>query len=427
MDQTNRYAEKKLRNKILTKREESYHDLTLLELEEYLGVLIMMGIDKKPDLNMHWQTHGMWTSNLIKDTMSRDRFKMINKFLCVGDESEHDKLNRIRNLSCQIQNNSSKYYCPRKKLAIDESMIAFKGNHSLKQYLPIKPTKWGFKVFLLCESITGYCIKHKFFSGKNQPEFKPKNICIKLANGFENQNFHIYMDNLYTSVDLFEEFYEKGIKCTGIIRKTKKKLPDVANLTKDKSFTLQFLKRNQLTLALWKDHKIVCMGSTYYSNEFIYHKKWRNGNQAQIQIPLMIKEYNTYMKGVDIFDQRLTYYSYPHKFKKWWKYIFIYLLEISMFNSFIIYNKFQEFKRGKQLEYLQFRLKLAIEFTKFEVNQEKEEAISYAPVHHHSLIKRVARKDCRICKENGKKSSPPYECNICKQFMHESCFNIRYA
>ena len=78
---------------------------------------------------------------------------------------------------------------------------------------------------------------------------------------------------MVSSVDLFEEFYEKWIKCAGIIRKTKKKLPDIPNRIKDKSFNLQFLRRNHLTLASWKDKKIACIASSAYSNELIYHYK----------------------------------------------------------------------------------------------------------------------------------------------------------
>lgn len=35
------------------------------------------------------------------------------------------------------------YYLPNKQLSIDESMIGFTGRHELKQYMPMKSTKWG--------------------------------------------------------------------------------------------------------------------------------------------------------------------------------------------------------------------------------------------------------------------------------------------
>ena len=45
------------------------------------------------------------------------------------------------------------------RLSVDESMIGFKGRLSWKQYMPMKPTKWGMKVWTLCESLTGYCFE----------------------------------------------------------------------------------------------------------------------------------------------------------------------------------------------------------------------------------------------------------------------------
>ena len=86
----------------------------------------------------------------------------------------------------------------------------------------MKPTKWGFNAFLLCESTTGYCLKHKFFTGSGQIEFKTRNLCNELVKGFEHQNFHVFMDNYYLPLLLYADLTEKAIFATGIIRKTKK-------------------------------------------------------------------------------------------------------------------------------------------------------------------------------------------------------------
>ena len=37
-------------------------------------------------------------------------------------------------------------------LCIDEQMVPFKGRSVLKQYLPMKPHKWGYKLFVLCDN-----------------------------------------------------------------------------------------------------------------------------------------------------------------------------------------------------------------------------------------------------------------------------------
>lgn len=53
----------------------------------------------------------------------------------------------------------------------------------------------------------------------------------------------------------------------------------------------------------------------------------------------MIKRYKKNMGGVDLFDQKFTYYHYQYRFIKWWKFLFIYLLEIAINNSFMIFFK----------------------------------------------------------------------------------------
>ena len=40
--------------------------------------------------------------------------------------------------------------------SIDEHMIKFKGQSSIKQYIKSKPIKWGFKAWMRCASSTGY-------------------------------------------------------------------------------------------------------------------------------------------------------------------------------------------------------------------------------------------------------------------------------
>ena len=37
-------------------------------------------------------------------------------------------------------------------LSIDEQIVPFKGRSSLKQYNPMKPKKWGYKIFVLSDS-----------------------------------------------------------------------------------------------------------------------------------------------------------------------------------------------------------------------------------------------------------------------------------
>ncbi len=66
-------------------------------------------------------------------------------------------------LLCPLYENT---FIPDKHLAIDESVISFKGRVGFLQYLKGKPNPWGIKAFVLADSCTGYLV---FLSFKTRP------------------------------------------------------------------------------------------------------------------------------------------------------------------------------------------------------------------------------------------------------------------
>lgn len=57
----------------------------------------------------------------------------------------------------RILNASQNHYFLDENVSIDECMVKFKGRHESVQYMPLKPVRFGFKIFALCEAKTGYC------------------------------------------------------------------------------------------------------------------------------------------------------------------------------------------------------------------------------------------------------------------------------
>ena len=51
-------------------------------------------------------------------------------------------------------------------------MIAWKGRTKWKQYAPQKPTKFGFKVFVLCDSNANYIYNIDIYTGKKETPTK---------------------------------------------------------------------------------------------------------------------------------------------------------------------------------------------------------------------------------------------------------------
>lgn len=88
-------------------------------------------------------------------------FKFGWSFVHVSLSKEEDtKFGKIEWLyKCQ-RTLMKKYYYPSKSIAIDEQMVSFQDRipYSLLQYMPCKPTPWGFKLFVLAEFETGYTL-----------------------------------------------------------------------------------------------------------------------------------------------------------------------------------------------------------------------------------------------------------------------------
>jgi hypothetical protein len=56
-------------------------------------------------------------------------------------------------------------YSPERDLSFDEAICAWKGNLRFKVYKPAKPTRFGIKLYQVCEASSGYCIGFDVYTG----------------------------------------------------------------------------------------------------------------------------------------------------------------------------------------------------------------------------------------------------------------------
>ena len=88
--------------------------------------------------------------------------------------------------------------------------------------MPMKPAKWGFKVFVLCESRTGYCIRHIFYDGD-------KYILDSGTNIISSKLYPIFWIEIEIEIEIvlvetsgyfFLSVEESDHKCIGRVTKT---------------------------------------------------------------------------------------------------------------------------------------------------------------------------------------------------------------
>ena len=118
------------------------HNIT--ELLQFIAILIIMGIIHYPRIDDYWVKTWPFGTNAFSRVMIRDRFSVILKFIHLNDnkkskrkgEPGYDPLFKIRPFLVPLLSNFQFAYNPGRELAVDESMVSFKGRIWFIQYLP---------------------------------------------------------------------------------------------------------------------------------------------------------------------------------------------------------------------------------------------------------------------------------------------------
>ena len=211
-------------------------------------------------------------------------------------------------------------------------MIAFHGRLSFRQYLHAKRTKYGIKVWKVCDSHNGYCLHFDVYLGcpTGPGGNETREVQLGKKNCFETNGKHcdktyVYFDNYFTGVPLLEELLQRGTCGCGTMRINQKGLPqELQPATKDKKrkenapcfaktkkehlkksgHTVTFQK-GQVSVVAWmekKGRKPVVIASTTTSptsSPVTVSRRKNDGTAMDVPCPRSVKEYNENMGGVD--------------------------------------------------------------------------------------------------------------------------------
>ena len=88
---------------------------------------------------------------------------------------------------------------------------------------------------------------------------------------------------------------------------------------------------------------MVHLVSNFHGNETAtVLRKEKNGSKSAITCPVAVKDYNSYMGGVDKDAQLRVLYCIDRKSPKWWHRLFWGLLDIAFVNSYVIHGLIME-------------------------------------------------------------------------------------
>ena len=234
----------------------------------------------------------------------------------------------------------------------------------MKQYVPLKPVKRGFKVWAMADSLNGYMYDFNVYTGASGGERETglgEKVVLQLAESIKGNHHHLYFDNYFSSITLLSKLLEDGTYACGTIRTNRKQYPsEISEEAKrfDRGQST-FRQCGNLVATAWKDNKVVNVVSTLASPTDItsVNRRQKDGTRVEVECPLCVALYNLYMGGVDVGDQLRGYYHVRFKCVKNYKYIFWFLFDVSTTNAHILYSF--DVQTGTPMTLKQFRMKLA--------------------------------------------------------------------
>ncbi|KAL6460020.1 hypothetical protein MHYP_G00317790 [Metynnis hypsauchen] len=443
VDNTNKFAETAtaaaaVKNKWLP--------LTVNEFCAYLSLVIYMGLVKTKNLRDYWSRKLPYRLAFPSSVITGKRFAAISSNLHLCDPQEdaenmkkkgspgYDKLFKIKPLYTDIHLACLTFFHPYRELSIDERMVASKARSGLKQYMKAKPTKWGYKLFVLADSASGYTWNFFVYEGKRATTtgkgLSYDVVVTLLDHLLLGRGYKVYMDNFYTSPGLFAALLQENTLACGTFRinwqgfpqTTRNDLPKRA-----KRGTIRWCRRGKLLFVKWMDTREVRMCSTMhkaYAGDTVKRRVKNEQGEwgvTEVPVPVAVKDYNRHMGGVDLSDALIGYYNVLHKVKKWYKTFFFHFIDIAIVNSFILHQQMAKARGEDPVTQKVFREMLLLQLASIFSNKSHSpkrlpplpERIELCMPAYYSTDGTSARRKCELCKKAGEQVKTPVYCTNC--------------
>lgn len=345
----------------------TFRDTNDTEIRALIGILVMTAVRK----DNHMSTDELFdrsSSMIYVSVMSRDRFDFLIRCLRMDDKTIRPTLRAtdiftpMRKVWDLFIDQCINNYTPGEHLTIDEQLLAFRGRCSFRMYIPNKPSKYGIKIVMVCDSGTSYMINAVPYLGRGTEtngvplgEYYVKELTKPVHGSCRN----ITCDNWFTSIPLAQSLLQEPYKLTlvGTIRSNKREIPEELKNSHSRPVgTSMFCFDGPLTLVSYKPKpaKMVYLLSSCDEDAAINEVTGK---------PEMIMYYNQTKGGVDTLDQMCSLMSCSRKTNRWPMCLFYGMLNIAFVNAYIIYRHNVVTKGEKPLNRRKFMKHLSMALT----------------------------------------------------------------
>ena len=222
VEQSSLYAYQNGRNFTVTKE----------KMKAFLGLNFDMTISKLPTIAEYWRVDNLIGNGGIQHTVIRNSFCEILQNLHFADEKKDDKTDKTFKMRPVIDHLNSKFsevLSNDSEESIAEHMVKFRGRSGIKQYIKLKPIKWGFKFWFHCPSKSRYLYQMDIYLGRKQtPEFNlglGEETILQLTKNLEQPFSTVHFDNFFNSPKLIEKLFQKDIYGIGTVPANRNQMP----------------------------------------------------------------------------------------------------------------------------------------------------------------------------------------------------------
>jgi hypothetical protein len=335
--------------------------------------------------------------------MSKNRFKNLKRFFHVSPPIKVrlprcQWVKKLQPLSDILREAFQRHILPATSVSIDEMMVRFTGRSVHTTVIKGKPIPEGYKILALCER--GYTYSFMYtsrvdsFSDLNTPA-QPFNgapslcktsravlqMCLQLP--YQAHRFILYCDNYFSNIPLFSVLRQYGIAACGTVRPNSAGYPKELKVDKRRANLSWGMLAgsivNNVLAFVWQDKNLVRFLTTAFPGDFddvemaerrrprttpqnrtLVQTVWGVLARRWLALPTASVRYNFHMGGVDIADQRRSYYSTQLRTVRNWLPLFFWLLDCTIINAYILCA---EVFKGSKIPCLEshrfFRIRLA--------------------------------------------------------------------
>ncbi|CAB9517121.1 unknown protein [Seminavis robusta] len=434
------------------------------------------------------------TKGWAQDYMSLIRFKQIRSAFhpeCKSMAGEGgDKCYQLRRCINAVNLSSKSTFDAGCWCSFDEGGVACRSRFCpCRQYNKDKPDKFRVDFFILACSRT-YAVLHiDVYQGRNAANInidpsihdlpttqKATMNAVMAAFGTETRGArHLALDNRYQCPELAVLLLTKcNIYSTGTCRRRRvgwdKVIMDLEKSDGRGTYKISADKQNRLLEMQWVDNKVVSMVTSRNDTTIGKVKRQIGSIKKTLDCPKAIMGYQATMFGIDKGDQIRDHFggfSTKAHFKKWYKKIFLALLDCMLLNALVAWNLSVDEDRLKirnrllRHEFMMTVAESLLEYDEPDDIPEKESGVSKKdPMADHRQLevpKGTGRPKCIVCRlecgnffgnlisEAGIKRNVSV-CSICKvpahncvpadsprkihrlpQFKGKTCFEIAHT